>query len=65
MQYYKVVKILPKEIKAMKSKFELLGSKAEFYREYKITRATIDRVLRNEKGLDRVVDAMKKYCGLQ
>lgn len=64
-QYRKVVKVSKKDLLLFKKVFSAFGTKTDCERKEGITRQSITRVLLNERGEERIVKSIRKYCKKQ
>ncbi len=62
----RLVKIVPtEEIQEWKKLFSLHGTKTHLENKTGIARKTLNEVLKNEKGVERVIKAIRKYIKQQ
>lgn len=58
----RIVKIVPtQEIKEWKNLFSLHGTKALLERKTAISRKTLNEILENGRGVDRLIKAIRKF----
>lgn len=64
-QYRKIIRLSEKEKIRMISVFELKGTKSDFARLYRANRQSVQRILSNGFGEERIISSMKEYCKKQ
>jgi hypothetical protein len=61
MQYLKTTIIQRSELNKWKKYFSIYGAKSEFERETEVTRQTLHNILKNGRGDERTVSAVRNF----
>ena len=57
----KLIAVDKNELKAWKKLFSLSGQKAALYREKNISRETLNRILKEGKGSEQLIESIREY----
>lgn len=64
-QYRKVVIVNNDELMKWREYFSLFGTRSEIFRDQNVNRVTLTRILRDAKGEERIIKAIRKHVKKQ
>lgn len=65
MQYRKVVTVTTAEVDAWTKYFSLYGTRSDIFRKENVNNVTLTRILKNAKGEERIIKAIRKHVKQQ